>query len=125
MAIKDRTSGQASVETVLLVAAATTALVVMGVYVQRAYQGYLFSSNSSHGLQFDARGPYDESQQLNSYVQTQDIDVTSGRQAVDLHMADASLRSIPGGTVAAGSLGVEARVTTEWDVSGERNYEAR
>ena len=116
--------GQASVETVLLFIGVVFALVAMAVYVQRAYQGYLFSNASSHGLQFDPTQAYHEDQQLKTFHQHQHIEVTSGKEAVAAFAGDSRLPSVPGGVVPAGILGTKANVTTSWEVETNGTYQS-
>lgn len=56
--------GQTTVETAILIGAAVMAFVTMSLYVQRAYQGYLYTNASAHGSGFDPKQGYLEMQEL-------------------------------------------------------------
>ena len=119
LTLRDRENGQAAVETCLLIIIAVAALVVMSVYGHRAYQGYLNVNASSHGLQFDPRRSYDVEQTL-SFNQVQDIDITRG---------NAAIRTFGGqGAPISGNVGrvrgVQAKVTTNWDLQRDATYNA-
>lgn len=117
--------GATTVETTLLIGAVIAACVAMTVYIQRGYQGYLYGVSSAHGSQFDPTNEFSERQTLESYTQVQDIDVTSGQAAVEAHGGGTVLTSPSGGQAASRILGVEARVTGDWDVTREATYEAK
>jgi hypothetical protein len=109
---------------VILVASVVAALVAVGIYLQRGYQGYLRGAASSHGVQFDPQD-FSETRQLKSFGQTQEIDILSGQAAVDLFAGDSRLPSTPGGSLPARTLATKATVTTDWDVGRDATYQAQ
>lgn len=115
---------QASVETLLLIGMGVSALVLMAVYLQRAYQGYLYANASAHGTQFDAKQNFTSTQSLNGFNQVTDVDVTSGQQAIDIFGGGEALPSPSGGSVAPRALGVKVKVVTTWDVGNDGTYHA-
>jgi hypothetical protein len=115
----------ATVETALLIGAAVAALVALAIYLQRAYQGYLYAGASAQGIQFDPKQNFSTTQQLNDFSQVTDIDVTSGQQAIQFFGGDDGLPSVPGGSVAARALGLKVTVVTEWEAGNEGTYHAK
>ncbi len=117
--------GQSTVEVAVLVSMAVSAFVFMMVYMQRAYQHYLYVNASDHGSQFDPTQPYVERQQLKTYSQVQDIDVLSGEAAVDFFKGNPDLPSVPGGTLPGELLVTKANAKSEWSINRTAIYEAR
>ncbi|MBI3322000.1 MAG: hypothetical protein HYZ91_07030 [Candidatus Omnitrophica bacterium] len=117
--------GQSALELLVLGGVAVSALVIMAVYVQRAYQGYLYSNGSAHGLQFDPRGMYTESSTVNSFQQTTDVTVKTGQQSVKLFSGTNDLPSTPGGQLPGRILETKVRAQTDWDISRNATYEAQ
>jgi hypothetical protein len=109
----------------LLIGAAVAAMVMMARYVQRGYQGYLYSTGSSHGQQFNPNQPFSESQNLNAFSVDQEVEVLTGQPAVDLFGGDSRLPSTPGGQLPGRILATKVKVTTDWDVSRDATYEAK
>ncbi len=120
-----RRKGQSSLEMLVLGGVAVSALVIMAVYVQRAYQSYLYSSGSTHGLQFDPRRTYTESSTVNVFRQTTDVTVKTGQPGVDLPTGTPDLPSTPGGQLPGRILETKVRAQTDWDISRKATYEAR
>lgn len=116
------TRGQASVETAVLIGAAVVALVAVAVYVQRAYQGYLYTSASGQGPQVDLRQPYTDTRTLNSFQVTEEITVTRAQPGVTVPTRMPDAPSAQGG---GRPLQTDVTVTTDWDVSGQATYNAR
>lgn len=108
--------GQSTIELAILVAAVAAALVAMGVYLQRGYQGYLRGASQSHGVQFDPTEPYDESRRVVDYQRHQKVDVTSG---------EASVPAVGGASFPARILTTKVRTATEWDVTRDATYQAQ
>ena len=94
-------------EIALLVAAVAAALTVVGVYLQRGYQGYLRTASQSQGIQFDPTQPYNSSQRIEQYNRNQSIDVTS---------EEAGTTRI---------LTSKVRTVTDWDVRRNATYQAQ
>ena len=67
--------GQASIETLLLIGLVVTALVGLTVYLQRAYQGYLYANSAGQGPQFDPTQPSTDTKTLDHFTSTQLITV--------------------------------------------------
>lgn len=119
------TQGQSIIELSLLVAMVAAALVAVGVYLQRGFQGYLRNSASSHGVQFDPTQPFAEQHRLNSFSVTQDVDVLSGQAAVELFGGDPRVTNIPGGSLPGRTLATKVHVESAWDLGRDKRYEAR
>ena len=107
--------GQSTVEIALLVAAVAAALTVVGVYLQRGYQGYVRNAGQAQGIQFDPTKPYSGSQQLNAYTRNQSIDIISGEASVP----------VIGGTLPGRTLTTKVRTVTSWDVTRNATYQAQ
>ncbi len=144
--LKAQGSGQTTVETAILVGAAVTAMVAMSLYVQRAYQGYLYSSASTHGPQFEPNNPahpYLEVQELTNsfrpppspsptpspgprigpaFRQIQEVTVSSEADLSGSPKGTASLPSVPGGQLPGRILKTEVDVTTDWNVNRRACY---
>ncbi len=128
--------GQASLETTLLIGISVAALAGMAIYVQRGYQGYLYSSATDQGLQFDPKQTYATCQDLTT-IQTQKIDMTQGHAALQAfglskHYSVGS-RNFPFSLAApfnhrAGLIGrirgVQAKVDTNWSFTSKANFDA-
>ena len=106
--------GRSAIELAVLVAVVAAALVGMGIYLQRGYQGYLRNTSQAHGVQFDPAS-FNEVRQLKSYQRNQTIDVTS---------AEASVPGI-GGDVPGRILTTKVKTTTDWDVARNATYQAQ
>jgi hypothetical protein len=127
--------GQAALETNLLLGVAITAFVGMTLYVQRAYQGYLYSNASSQGVAFDPTADFAICQDLDM-TQKQKIDMAKGKAALNLF-------AVRGGTPWSGGVdlsnrsqgpgpllgrvgrirGVKAEVKTEWKVKAKSRFD--
>ena len=105
--------GQASVETLMLLIMAVGVLVVMMVYVQRAYNGYLYASASSHGVPYDPTRSRTVVRQLD-LRQTQVIHVKAGPK-LKLPTGGDELTSLKGGAVSGRIHTTTASVTNNWD----------
>ena len=95
--------GQITLEFALLTGVAVAALVTMVVYVQRAYQGYLYVNASAQGQQFNPLLPHTQTQTL-SLSQTHDINVLAGPV----------LTTVP----ASRLLNVQVDATSDWNLTG-------
>lgn len=120
--------GQSGIELMLLLAIVVVALVGMAVYLQRGYQGYLYSSASGQGTQFDPRQTYSERQQLTDFTQKVDIEflpLTS--PTVDDVAGDPNLPmpDLPGGPVPGRMLRTSVKAQTSWAVSRRGTYDAQ
>lgn len=104
--------GQTTIELAVLTGVAVAALVGMAVYVQRAYQGYVYANASSHGQQFDPTKPRSLKQRLKQFSQTQEIDITMEQAS--------ALNGVPGRI-----LGTKTTVESKWDITQQEQYEAR
>ena len=107
--------GQSTVELAILVAAVAAALVAMGIYLQRGYQGYLRNSSQAQGIQFDPTKPFTGTQKLNQYTRNQNIDIISGEASVP----------VIGGALPARTLTTKVRTVTDWDVARDATYQAQ
>jgi hypothetical protein len=108
-------TGQSTLELAILVGSVAAALVAMGIYLQRGYQGYLRNTSQSHGVQFDPSSPFAESRTLNAYTRNQEIDITS---------AEASVPSL-GGPLPGRMLTTKVNTVTEWDMARSAAYDAK
>ena len=108
--------GQSTLEMAILVGSVAAALVAMGIYFQRGYQGYLRNASQTHGSQFDPSQPFDETRQLNSYSRAQEIDVTS---------AEASVPGVGDTQLPGRMLTTNVQTETEWDTTRTAAYEAQ
>jgi hypothetical protein len=109
-----------------MIAAVAAALVAMGIYLQRGYQGYLRNASQTHGVQFDPTEPFTDSRQLFRYGRKQTIDVATGEEAVRLFGGGSGgLPSTPGGVLPGRMLATKVRTTTEWFVIRNSKYEAQ
>lgn len=104
--------GQTTVELAVLIGVAVAALVGMIVYVQRAYQGYVYANASSQGSQFDPTKPHSLDQRLNQFSQTQDVDITMAQPSV--------FNGVPGRI-----LGTRTTVESTWNITRQEQHEAR
>lgn len=118
-----RPSGQVTVETAVFITAVIGALVGMAIYMQRAYQGYLFSNSSAQGLQFDPNDNYAVGRTIR-LSQTQEITIQSG-PTVSLVKGNDDLPSVPGGKLPPRSRLTRVNVTDDWDLTGGSLYEAK
>ncbi len=112
--------GQASVETLMLIVLTVAVLVVMMVYVQRAYNGYLYANASSHGVPYDPQRPNQIIRRLN-LTQTQDIKVKVGPK-VSLPGCIDDLPSVPCGSLPGRNITTMVKVTNDWNVCGQSAY---
>ncbi len=119
------TRAVAPVETLLLIAFAVGGLVAMAIYLQRAYQGYLYANASAHGMQFDPKGNFTATQRLDNFSQVTDIDITSGRQAIQFFGGDDDLPTTQGGSAPQQALGLKVKVVTTWEAGSEGTYNAK
>ena len=121
-------TGQSALELLLYGGFAAAAITGMAFYVNRAYQGYLYSSASSHGPQFDyANNQWRLTQQLNSFDQGQKIEMTSSSSGpgVDMPSGNDDLPTVPGGRVQGRRLETTSDVSMSWDVRRKAHYEAQ
>ena len=126
--------GQTTIELALLFGVAVAALVGLGVYLQRAYQGYLYVNASVHGQQFDPTQPHSETPFLH-LSQAQNIEVTAGQGTVILPsgggpslpgpLGDATPSSTPGGTLPGRILRVTVDATTDWSLTNDGETNAK
>lgn len=114
--------GQASVETLMLISMMVAVLVVMMVYMQRAYNGYLYASAASHGAPYDPQRPNQIIRRLN-LRQSQDIRVKAGPR-LRLPSGGDGLPSVSGGGVTGRIHATTASVTNEWDYCSRAAYGA-
>ncbi len=134
-----RRTGQATIETTVLVGAVAAALLVMGLYMRRGYQGYLFSGASAHGFQFHPRQAFTTVDSIALFNQTQNIDIISGTAAVRLGRASTPVDTVvsafygldgdKGGQASDGflqgrALATNTRVDTSWDLQRHGRYES-
>lgn len=137
MSRAQKSNGQTTVEMAVLVGAVVTAFIAMSLYVQRAYQGYLYSTSSTHGPQFEPnhlKHPYLEVQRLESSFRprlgTTPLSGPSFRQIQDITVKEQTelgpipsgndehrLPSVRGGTLPGRILKTEITVTTDWNVN--------
>ena len=121
-------AGQSAIELMFYGGVVVAALIAMSVYVQRGYQGYLYSSGSAHGSQFDYRNDsWNLTQQLNHFDQHQDINAipSSSGPGLDMPKGNDDLPTVPGGRVPGRMLETKATVTTSWDVKRKAHDEAK
>jgi len=118
--------GQSAVETVLLLVLVAAALAAMMGYLQRGYQGYLYSTASGQGEQFDPRRRFNLRQQLTELKQAVTIDIEAVSPTVEDPRGGELLPSIPGGRVAAGRpVRTTSSATTRWSMTRRGAYEAK
>jgi hypothetical protein len=123
---KTPSRGQTTVEVTVVIGVVVVALVVMtALYVQRAYQGYLYATASSQGHQFDPTEPFAEDRRLERFTQVQNVTVLSGQPAVDLFSGSGDLPSVPGGELPGRILATEGTATADWSISRDATYEAQ
>ena len=139
-----RRTGQATIETTVLVGAAVAALVMLAPYLKRAYQGYLFSGASAHGFQFNPRQDFNVTDRIVAFNQTQDIDIISGTAAVKVigegaSSTDTMVKDFYGTFTGSGDAGAQiaegalqgralatkVRVDTSWDLQRNGRFESQ
>jgi hypothetical protein len=116
------------VEFAVMAGVIAAALVAISVYLQRGYQGYLRTTSSVHGLQFDPTQPYTVNHQLNTMTQRFAVDITaSGPSAKAPSGNDEDLPSAPGGTLPGGTMSIRTASSSsaEWDVIKNATFEAQ
>ena len=117
--------GQSVVELLVYSGLVIATLIAMSFYVQRGYQGYLYSTNSSHGPQFDYQNnAWRLNQQLNRFNQKQSITISSAG-GVEMPSGNEDLPTVPGGPIPSRMTSTKAQVTTSWDVRRTPHYEAQ
>ena len=127
-----RLAGQTTIETTLLLGAAVIAFVTMSLYVQRAYQGYLYTNASAHGSGFNPKRGYLEIQELakpwdgannrvipggQAFRQIQNLKNEQEGPGGTAAGAAANLPSIPSGSVPGRVLRVTVDSTVDWSVN--------
>ena len=120
--------GQSAIEMLFYGGMIAAGLTGMAFYVNRAYQGYLYSTGSAHGPQFDYNNDaWQYQQQLNVFNQHQEITIvpSSGGPTVDLPQGNNDLPSIPGGRVPGRRLETKSEVNSFWDIRRNGHYEAQ
>ncbi len=122
-----REGGQAAIETAVYMAMAVIALVTLVVYVQRAYQGYLYTNASAHGPQFDPNQQYAIRQNLNNFTQRIQSDITVTTPAMKDPDGDPvnGLPSIKGGQVPGRLITSVTKTNTNWAVSRNGSQDAQ
>ena len=123
-----RRAGQSAIEMLFYGGMIAAGLTGMAFYVNRAYQGYLYSTGSGHGSQFDYdNDAWQHQQVLNTFNQHQEITIvpSSGGPVVDLPAGNDDLPSIPGGSVPGRRLETTSEVNTLWDIRRNGHYEAQ
>jgi hypothetical protein len=118
-------TGQSTLELLILVVIVVIALVTLGSYIQRSYQGYLRNAASSHGTQFDPTRPFLELHQLNKMTEKQHVSVVSGQAAVDLFKGDPRITNPPGGSLPSRTLATTVHVESAWDIQKDKLHEAQ
>lgn len=121
--------GQASVETMLLIGLAVTALVALSWYVQRAYQGYLYSNSAGQGPQFDPTQPSTDAKTL-GFTSKQLITVKVAAPTYTLPEGvcpteDDCLPSRPGPTVSGRTLRTTTKSQTDFAVNRSATFDAQ
>jgi hypothetical protein len=111
---------QSGVELLLSVAFIAMAFVAMLLYLQRGYQGYLYSNASAQGVQFDPEELYDENYSL-EFGRTSEI---VSEVALNSDLPPSGFPSMPGGGVPGKSLRVTIAQDAEWTLNRDSTYDA-
>ena len=130
---RETISGQSGVEVMLAVGLVIATLIGMSFYVQRAYQGYLYTYGSGHGPQFDYQGNYTDRRSLNQFSVKQDVrieqeDIQEGVRHFGGYCpgSQACLPDTPGGAEADMALSITtAKTKSDWVMSRNATYEAK
>ena len=121
--------GQASVETMLLIGLAAAALVGLTVYLQRAYQGYLYSNSAGQGPQFDPSQTSTDTRTLGRFASKQVIDVEVGEPWYQLPggicVGENCLPDRPGAVVGGRILKTTTKSQTDFAVSRSATFDAQ
>ena len=107
--------GQSILEAGVLIAVVGAALVAMGIYLRRGYQGYIRETSQTHGSQFNPTRPFDETHRLNNYTRSQIVDITSGEASVP----------VLGGALPGRLLTTKVVTATDWDLTRDTRHEAQ
>ena len=121
--------GQASIETLLLIGLVVTALVGLTVYLQRAYQGYLYSNAAGQGPQFDPSQASTDTRTLDRFASKQVIDVEVGEPWYELPggicVGENCLPDRPGAVVGGRILKTTTKSQTNFTVSRKATFDAQ
>lgn len=126
-AARRRALGQTTVETAVLVGFAVAALVTMSIYLQRAYQGYLYNTASSHGSQFDPTQPFSITQTLNALTVDSTIHVVADQRTAGSGTFTGN-PTLPGGPdvlLPGRILTVTVDATSDWNVAKQERAHAQ
>jgi hypothetical protein len=125
--------GQSTAEVAVTIAFIVTAIVVMSIYVHRAYEGYLYAQSSSHGQQFDVTAAYTDTRSLNSFSTVQKITTTVDGMALETPEAGCNVGnpevggcapSVTSSPTYGAILRSKVDNTTSWDVGRDATFTA-
>jgi hypothetical protein len=125
--------GQSTAEVAVTIAFIVAAIVVMSVYVHRAYEAYLYAQTSSHGNQFDPNSAYTDTRSLNSFSTVQKVTTTVDGMALETPEAGCNVGNPTAGGCApsvtssptyGAILRTKVDNTTSWDVGRDATFSA-
>ena len=125
--------GQAMVEIAVTVAFVIGGLIALALYMQRAYQGYLYAQASSQGQQFDPTQAYTDTRLLNSFVVVQESvtkvagpgDLIAGGWCDDGNPnGNGCAPDLGGGKVSGRVIQSKSKSQSTWDIGRNANYVA-